>query len=73
MRHCPKLIHAADIRHVAQNLRLLLTRPADRNVLQILQRLDRILGRLRHQVVTHTILRIEPERRLRLKTSAQRR
>ena len=66
--------HLRSSRETAQACKNLWRRRAirDRNILEILQRIDAILRRLRRDVVAHAGSRIEPECRRRLGAAAQR-
>ena len=63
---------AADRGNVIEDLGSSRASGAERQIAQRLQRLHVILGSLRDHVVADTILRIEPEGWLRLKTTAER-
>src|ERR1700733_13551901 len=67
-RHLVSPLHGSDI---SENLRISLTATSDGNILNILYRLNSVLGGLGHQVVVHAVSPVDQEHRRNLKTSAQ--
>src|ERR1035438_1388859 len=66
------LIAAVDRRHVGEYLWTNHSRSTDGNVLQIRQRLNCVLRRLRHKVIVHAVLLVQKEDGRGLETAAER-
>ncbi len=67
--HLTSPLHRSNIR---KNLRTALGASGDGDILDVLDRLDSVLRRLRNQVVVHAVLPVDKEHRRDLEASAQR-